>query len=221
MRLLILIMLVLTALPVAAGELFVAKSQVGLRTKSALFSYPVEAQRGEVWEVVTLSKSKVVLTFGPDDYRRAQMTEIGIRTLPKYKLSREAFDASFVEVSVWPDARRTLAIALKNRLPALDLDSLERIVDGDVWVGMPIEAAQEAVGSRILQRETTETIDGESEWWSVGALSTAALAELTAVKYVDAGGEGSLRDASQADREGATRMKLTFQRGKLIEITRM
>jgi hypothetical protein len=215
------------ALPCLAGEVVVATRQVKLQTSTFLFKLPVEAQRGERWEVVKRGK-KVKLTFGPQDERRRMVEAMGMKKPLEYELDAAAFSSSFVPEVEWPASRRALATELQRRFDTLSGAECERIVEGEVWVGMRREHAAEAVGNRLFQKEARETQEGTTETWRVGAFSLLTTAE-SAVKGQILEETVTARPSKLAepfavraarDFEANTRLVLTFKDGALTEVVR-
>jgi hypothetical protein len=207
------------------GNIVVATRQTQLKTHTLMFKYPVEAQRGERWEILKYSKSKVILTFGPQDGRRAMMAQIG-KTFG-YELDSRVFVESFVLETDWPSKRKSLASELQKRFVDLSLEQCEKLLDGELWAGMTRDQAMESVGNRILRKETSETVFGKTESWKVGAFSMYTTAQSIATSYSN---EGIFRSSSQPqeplavkaerDLERNVRMVLTFKDGVLDEIVR-
>lgn len=207
------------------GEVFVATRQVKMQTATAFFKFPVEAQRGERWEIVKKDKKKVALTFGPGDERRVMMQQIG--KVFKYELSAAEFAAGFVAESDWPNARARLAAELQGRFMDLSVAECERIINGEYWIGMKREHAAEVAGNRVLAREITETADGAAEIWKVAVFSLGTTAATTAKDHAI---EGALATPSRPresldpklarDMEQAVRIVLTFKGETLTSITR-
>ena len=105
MKKLLPLFILLFSIEVFGQQVVVATMQTRLETKTFLFKFPVEAQRGERWEVVKSGKDKVSLTFGPNDERRKMLESIGRRKAPAYELSAKAFAASFVSEATWSERR--------------------------------------------------------------------------------------------------------------------
>lgn len=227
-----LMMGIMAALGVAAsnsvGETFVATKQVELKTKTFLLKLPVEAQRGERWEVLKQGKHTVTLTFGPKDARREMLKSVGMKKLPEYEIKADVFASAFVPEHQWPEIRKALAAELRKQFKDLSIEECEKIIEGELWIGMKKEQAAEAVGNRILRREIRESQEGKSESWRVGAFSVATTAKSTATAYVF---EESVTASPskpmeplevRADRnfESNTRLILSFKNDILIEIVR-
>lgn len=210
------------------GEVFVATKQVQLQTKTFLLKLPVEAQRGERWEVIKRNKNNVTVTFGPNDPRREKLKSAGMKKLPQYEVNTATFDAAFVHESQWPETRTALAAELKRRFDSLTFQECEKLIEGELWIGMKKEHADEAVGNRILKKETRETQEGQFESWRVGAFSVATTAKSTAKVYVfeDTVTSSPSRPMEPLDVranrnfEANTRIILSFKNGILVEIIR-
>jgi hypothetical protein len=212
----------------AVGGTFVATKQVQLETKTFLLKLPVEAQRGERWVVLKRGKNKVTLTFGPDDARREAIKSAGMKKLPEYEINAHIFASSFVPEYQWPEARKALASDLQRRFRDLSIEECEKIIEGELWIGMSKEQAAEAVGNRVLSKEIRESKDGKSESWRVGAFSLATTAKSTATSYVHRGiftaspsrPMEPLDVQAERDRESNTRLILTFEDDVLSVIVR-
>jgi len=215
---LVLIALSVAAPTVLAGETYVAKRDVQMKTATALFKFPVDAMRGERWELVKRTKSKVLLTFGPDDERRAEMAKWGMKKLPRYRLDPAVFDSAFVHIDEWPQARRSLAESLSPSL-ALSVEDKERLIEGEVWIGMSQEAAEVSVGRQVLKKATSETVDGVSEQWWVSPFGRTTSVELE-VKTLHASGQDVSRNSHDEMVDATTRLVLWFTNGELVEIVR-
>ncbi len=214
--------------PTATGadepELVVAIRPVQLQTNTKLFSYPVEAQRGEVWQVVRRTKKKLILTFGPDDPRGKRWSQMGSQKLPTYGIDAAEFSAAFVSEDAWPAARKKLARELRGSLPDMQLADLERLIEGKVWPGMTQKAAEVAVGTRVLRKEKKQTKDGVTERWQVGAFSLGIVARSTAEEYVDESvwlgrPQDTLDERGDRRLDRSVRMILVFKDGVLTEVT--
>jgi hypothetical protein len=210
------------------GEVFVATKQVQLQTKTFLLKLPVEAQRGERWEVIKRNKNKVTLTFGPKDSRRDMLKSAGMNKLPEYEVNSSIFDAGFVHENQWTETRKALAAELKRRFESLSIEECEKLIEGELWIGMKKEHAEEAVGNRVLKKEIRETQEGKSENWRVGAFSITTTAKSTAKAYVF---EDTLTSSpsrpmepldvrANRDLEANTRFILGFKNDILAEIIR-
>jgi hypothetical protein len=217
----------LTAL-LASSQTVVATKQVQMKTKTFLFKFPVEAQRGERWEVTNKGKNTVSLTFGPNDERREMMRSAGIKKTFEYVVDAGVFNSSFVTEADWPGARRALAAPLQKQFTDLSLEQCEKIIEGELWIGMKKEHAAEAVGDRILRKESRETVEGKSESWRVGAFSLGTTAKSTATSYVldetifasPSRPHEPLEVRGNRDLDTNTRLLLTFKNDLLIEIVR-
>jgi hypothetical protein len=210
------------------GEVFVATKQVKLQTRTFLLKLPVEAQRGERWEVIKRNRNNVTVTIGPNDPRRDMLKSAGMKKLPQYEVSTSIFDAAFVPENQWPEARKALAAELKRRFDSLSIEECEKLIEGELWIGMKKEHADEAVGNRIFRKETRETQEGEFENWRVGAFSIATTAKSTAKVYVF---EDTLTSSPSRpmepievklnrDLEANIRIILSFKNDILVEIIR-
>jgi hypothetical protein len=211
------------------GDVVVATRQTQLKTNTFMFKLPVEAQRGERWEIVKYSKGKVVLTFGPHDERRAAMAQYGIRMTVGYELDGKMFAEGFVLETDWPSKRKSLASELQKRFVDLSLEQCEKLLDGELWTGMSRDQAMESIGSgnRILRKEMSETANGKTESWKVGAFSLNTTAQSTVAVYnVDnvfsspSHPQEPLDVKAERDLERNVRMVLTFKDGVLDEIVR-
>ncbi len=93
---------------------------------------------------------------------------------------------------------------------------------------MKKEHAAEAVGNRVLRKESRESLEGKSENWRVGAISLGTAAKLTATSYVlddtlfasPSRPHEPLEVRADRDLESNTRLILTFKNDVLIEIVR-
>ena len=56
---LVLIALIVAAPTVLAGETYVAKRDVQMKTATALFKFPVDAMRGDRWELVKRTETNI------------------------------------------------------------------------------------------------------------------------------------------------------------------
>ncbi len=210
------------------GEIYVATKQVQMKTKTFLFKFPVEAQRGERWEIVKWSKSKVVLTFGPKDSRREAFQRAGLKKQFEYEVDGATFAAGFVAESKWPETRKTLAAELKKRFESLTLKESERAIDGEVWVGMKKELALEAIdGNRIFKKESRETKDGASEIWHIGGASISTTGQISGKSHmIDEVFSSPSRPAEpletkmNREMEASIVMVLNFKNGELSEVVR-
>ncbi len=209
------------------GQIVVATMQTRLETKTFLFKLPVEAQRGERWEVVKSGKDKVSLTFGPNDERRKMLESIGRRKAPAYELSAKAFAASFVPEATWSERRRDMGLELQKRFSDLSIDQCEKIIEGEVWIGMKKEHAAEAIGNRIFNKAIRETKEGTSETWQVGVFSISTTATSTARSQVynemlatPSTPSESMDVRAERNMQKNIRMVLTFTHGELSEIIR-
>jgi hypothetical protein len=198
----LLLVLCLLTLPAFAQK----KGDVVVATKQTLLKR-AEARRGERWEITKYSKDKVELTFGPGDERREALARIG-KTF-SYEIDGAQFVASFVPESQWPAKRKELSTGVHQRFPDLTAEQCEKIIDGELWMGMTKDQAFEAAGVRILKKETSQTAAGTGEIWRVGYVS-----QLTAIQSMPAA------IGLDRDFEGATRLILTFENGKLVEIVK-
>lgn len=203
----------------------IATEPVRLQTNTKLFSYPVEAQRGQTWAVVKQTRRRVILTFGEDD-DRDRFLAMGLKKLPTYRVPPDVFERTFVAEDKWPEVRSAIADRLCTQLSGLAPDKCERLVDGEVWLGLSMEAVEAAVGNRVLERSRTETETGVSEVWRVGAWSASTIAESSAKQVIDAGtwlgddmSSQAITERNESMQESAIRMVLTFQDGRLTEIT--
>jgi hypothetical protein len=211
------------------GDIVVATRQTQMKTNTFMFKLPVEAQRGERWEILKYSKGKVVLTFGPHDERRVAMAELGIRMTVGYEMDGRTFAEGFVLETDWPSKRKSLASELQKRFVDLSLEQCEKLLDGELWVGMTCDQAMESIGSsnRILRKEVSETANGKTESWKVGAFSLNTTAQSTVAVYnVDnvfsspSHPQEPLDVKAERDLERNVRMVLTFKDGVLDEIVR-
>jgi len=207
----------------------VAVTDVQMETHTRLFKLPVEAHRGEEWLLLRKGKYKVILTFGPNDERRANMVSIRPDWMPEYEIERKRFDSAFVVSPDWPIVRRRLAADLKRqRFADLSIEDCERLVSGGVWVGLTRDQASEAIGKRIISKEIQETKDGKSEVWRLGAVSISTMAESTAMHHVyeDVLFSTPSRHLepfdvkAERDAEQNTRLILIFKGDTLVSITR-
>ncbi len=189
-----------------------------MKTATALFKLPVDAMRGERWELVKRTKSKVLLTFGQDDPRRAEMAKWGVNKLPKYRLDPSAFDSAFVHIDEWPQERRSLAESLSPSL-ALSVEDRDRLIEGEVWIGMSQEAAELSVGRQVLKKTTSETVDGISEQWWVSPFGRTTSVELE-VKTLHASGQEVSVNSHDEMVDATSRLVLWFTNGELVEIVR-
>ncbi len=209
-------------------EIVVATKQVELQTKTFLLKLPVEAQRGERWEVVKRSKSKITLTFGPTDARREMMKSFGMKKPPEYEINTDTFASAFVPESQWPEARKALASELQRRFNDLSIEECEKVIEGELWVGMKKAHAAEAVGNRVLQKEIRESQEGKSETWRIGAFSLITTSKITVKAYdfeetVTASPSKPMEPLdvkAKRDLESNTRSILTFKNDILTEIVR-
>jgi len=170
----------------------------------------------------------VTLTFVPNEEVRRMLANAGLKKLPEYEVDAVVFASSFAPEAEWPAARRALAVDMQRRLDGLSVEDWERIVEGEVWVGMKREPAAEAVGNRLFHKEERETQEGKTEVWRVGAFSLATTAESTAKVQVfeesvtarPSKPAESLDVKAARDFEANTRLVLTFKDGALTEIVR-
>ena len=215
------------SIAVFGQDVVVATKQTRLETKTFLFKFPVEAQRAERWEVVKFGKDKVSLTFGPNDDRRKMLESIGQRKPPYYELSAKDFAASFIPEASWPARRRDMAIELQKRCRDLSIEQCEKIIEGELWIGMRKEYALEAIGNRVFNKTIRETKDGMSETWQLGAFSVATTATSTGRSHAydqilatPSNPSESLGSRIERDMANNIRMVLTFTNGDLSEIIR-
>jgi len=232
------LLLCLLAAPALAqnqkGEIVVAIRQTKLKTSTFLFKFPLEAQRGERWEILKYGGT-VVLNFAPQDERRIRMEEILAqhgKMIKKmvgsgYELDRKVFDGAFVLETDWPRARKALASELQKQFSGLSVEQCEKLIEGELWIGMSRDYAAESVGTRVLRKETSENADGKSEIWRVGSYSRMTTGEsLASEQHVEgifaspSHPQDTSHEAMNRDLERSVRIVLTFKDGALAEIVR-
>ena len=214
----------LTALA-QTGEILVASRQVMMTDNSYIDKVPVEAQRGERWEIVKKGKDKITVTFGPGDLRREISRRA--RRVVKLEVSSIEYRTGLVPEAKWPAKRRAIAEILQERLADLTLEECEKVIDGELWVGMKRAHAMEAIGNLIHEKNVGDIDDGEIEIWKVGfaSLLTSALISAQnggARRYLSTQTNPVELSDARLERELDHNLKyiLKFRNGELIKIIR-
>ena len=212
-------------------NIVVATRSVKLQTHTVFLKLPLETHRGEQWLIVKSGSRKTILTLVPGDPRLASMHTYGITKIPKYEIDTPTFEFSFISADAWSSMKRQLAVELAKRFKDLSVEQCERLIRGEIWIGLRKEHVIEALGAdRILRKEIRETQEGSTEVWSVGYVSLATSVETTAKLYafedilVSSPSRPTepfgARAARDLDLDQNTVMVLEFRNDELIQIVR-
>jgi hypothetical protein len=150
---------------VIPGQVLHAARRVTLRTRGG-GNLAVDLPRGRAVQVIALKGDAVIL--GPGQADADLLRQFGVRKIPRYAATREQIASEFLSPEAWAEVRERERRRLRERWPSLSADQADRILEGEPWVGMTLEQAEEAVGSVVFSRDRREGPRGVEETWRIG-----------------------------------------------------
>ncbi len=153
------------------GQILHAARAITVRTRGG-GNLGVDLPRGRAVQVVGLRGQTVLLE--PISADADLLRQFGVRRIPRYAVPRASLQADFLDPGTWAALRDRELARLRARWPQADPMQIEKIFDGEPFIGMSLEQAEEAVGGVIFSREGRGAPEGHEEIWRIGRRARSA-----------------------------------------------
>jgi hypothetical protein len=194
------------------GTILFAGQLVSVRTvRSGLV---VDLPRGRSLVMVEFKGDSAILEPSPPD--ADLLRQYGVTKIPRYRVSRSRLRTEFLDGDAWGRLRRSEIERYLAKWSALTPDQAERLVEGEPFLGMSLDQAEEALGRVLFSRRRRDTAEGSRTVWRIGRRSRAA-----ELRQFMEGRERGIRARTFEDYlRIKTRALLRFEDGVLVAIER-